>query len=91
MAGVCGKYVKKFNEASHILFNGHLDDPNFRSIAIQKIKSIDGENIETEKSGTLKIKSGEKESVVLEYQGFFGKQKTTGNPFKDDSTPIVGC
>ena len=91
MAGVCGKYVKKFRDASHVLFNGHLDDPNFRSIAIQKIKSIDGENIETEKSGTLKIKSGEKESVVLEYQGFFGKQKTTGNPFKDDSTPIVGC
>ena len=91
MAGVCGKYVKKFSEASHVLFAGHLDDPFFRNIAIQKIKSTDGKSIITEKSGTLKIKSGEKESVALEYQGFFGKQKTTGNPFKDDSTPIVGC
>jgi hypothetical protein len=89
MMGVSGKYVDKFNEASHVLFNGHLDDPYFRNIAIQKLVAIEDDSIISETSGKLRIKQGKKESVSLEYAGFFGKEKTTGFPFKDIGTPIV--
>ena len=84
---VSGKYVKTFAEASHVLFNGHLDDPGFRQIAIQKLSGIGDGYIDCQTSGRIKIeKSGGKEYVILIYNGFFGREKTKGFPFKDSSS-----
>ena len=87
---VCGKYMNTFKGSTHVLFEGNLDDPSFRMIAIQKILSVDGEDLSTEKSGNLKIKKDlGKEFVYLEYVNFFGiKERTRGNPFHDKDTPL---
>lgn len=88
---VCGKYKDRFSEATHCLFNGHLDDPSFRSIAIQRIERREGKTVCLSASGELQIKNkAGKEYVVLTYQGFFGgKERTTGHPFKDDKTDLT--
>ena len=89
---VSGKYVNKFEEASHVLFDGTLDDPTFRELAIQKIESIEGMRITTDKSGEMLIEKWKgKYRVRLEYMCLlFGKQVTWGYPFKDANTPIIG-
>ena len=40
MAGVIGQYVRTFAEATHCVFNGHLDDRHFREIAFQRIADL---------------------------------------------------
>ena len=85
---VCGKYVKRCSEASHVLFDGHLGDPSFRKIAIQKIEAVLDSEIVVSKSGTLairKTKTGERVDLVYECV-LFGDTKTTGIPFKDVDT-----
>ena len=88
---VFGHYKDHFSEATHCCFNGHLDDPSFRSIAIQRITRREGKTVCLSASGDLQIKKkAGKEYVILTYDGFFGgKVKTTGHPFKDDKTDLV--
>ena len=86
---VCGKRVKTFSEASHIVFNGHLDDPCFRAIAIQRITDLTNKAVSGITSGELEIQRNAKgEFVRLEYDAFIGKAKTTGHPFKDQDTEV---
>lgn len=86
---VCGQYKVSFLEATHCLFNGHLDDPEFQRVAIQRILARTADSVTLSVSGALPIKSkGGKEYVALTYRGFFGKQQTTGHPFKDDRTEL---
>ena len=89
MAGVIGQYVRTFAEATHCVFNGHLDDQRFREIACQRIVDLQNGDVTLSKSGALKIqkKSG-REQVTISYSGFFGKEITSGHPFKDDNTEI---
>ena len=42
---VGGRYKDKFSEATHCLFNGHLDDPFFQGVAIQKILEIGDDSL----------------------------------------------
>ena len=89
MAGVIGQYVRTFADATHCVFNGHLDDPRFREIAFQQIVDLQDGEVELFKSGRLKIqKKAGKEQVTISYSGFFGKKSTSGHPFKDDNTEI---
>lgn len=89
MTAVCGRHTKLFSDATHCLFNGHLDNPSFRNIAIQKIIAIVDSTVTLSKSGTLNIRrKGDSEFVALEYTDIFGKQKTTGHPFKDKCTEL---
>ena len=89
MAGVIGQYVRTFAEATHCVFNGHLDDPHFREIAFQRIVDIQDGEVTLSKSGALKIrKRAGREQVMISYSGFFGKESTSGHPFKDDNTEI---
>ena len=82
--GVCGQYVDKFSDASHVLFEGHLDDPFFRKIAIQKVVEAKKAVVDCEISGSLEIKKrGKKEFVSLRYAGFFGMETTKGFPFRE--------
>ncbi len=86
---VCGQYKKTFGEATHCCFNGHLDDPCFRSIAIQRITGRSDDSVVLDTSGKLAVKrKNGKEYVDLAYPGIFGRQRTTGHPFKDDSTEL---
>lgn len=86
---VIGTYKAAFSEATHCLFNGHLDDPDFREVAIQRILARTKDDVTLSVSGKLPIKvKGDREYVDLTYQGFFGKQRTTGHPFKDDKTEL---
>ena len=86
---VSGKYKSAFSEATHCLFNGHLDDPDFQRVAIQKIVARTADAVTLSRSGLLPIKTkAGNEYVDLTYQGFFGKQRTTGHPFKDDKTEL---
>ena len=88
---VCGQYVSRFSEASHVLFDGHLDNPSFRSIAIQKIECLSGDCVTLSKSGSLKIRDGREQTVSLPYKGIFGGVvRTTGHPFKDSQTAAIG-
>lgn len=89
MAGVIGQYVRTFAEATHCVFNGHLDDRHFREIAFQRIADLQDGEVTLSKSGRLKIqnKAG-KEQVTISYSGFFGKESASGHPFKDDNTEI---
>ena len=82
---VSGNYVNKFAEASHVLFDGNLDNLSFRSIAIQKLKHVDDKTITTNNSTTLNInKQKSRERVKLIYKCFlFGNVATWGYPFKD--------
>lgn len=89
---VCGRYTKRFAEASHVLFEGHLDSPSFRNVAIQEIKGLTGETVLLSDSGELAIetdKHGELVRIVYE-EFFFGPTRTTGRPFKDDRTEAIG-
>lgn len=87
---VSGQYVTRFTDASHVVFNGHLDNPSFRAIAIQKIVDVTKKSVVI-RSGTLKIiRKGEAESVSLVYTDIFGKQRTKGFPFKDECTAAFG-
>lgn len=90
---VCGRYVDKIENASHVLFDGHLDDPGFRVVAIQKIVNVDGRKITLDTSGELEIrKRNGRFFVPLSYKGFFGNmEKTKGSFFKDDNTPAWGA
>lgn len=88
---VSGKYVATFAEASHCVFDGHLDDPSFRSIAIQKIISLTPEAITLGQSGILRVgkhRATGKQCVGLRYRSFFGTVSTYGYPFKDENTAI---
>ena len=86
---VTGQYKATFAEATHCLFNGHLDNPDFLRVAIQQVSARTANDVTLSRSGTLPIKSkGGKEYVELTYQGLFGKQRTTGHPFKDDRTEL---
>lgn len=88
---VSGTYKSKFAEATHCLFNGHLDAPDFRAIAIQRVVDRTAGAVTLDRSGVLPIKrKGGKECVALTYQGIFGKQSTTGHPFKGDNTKLGG-
>ena len=91
MSGVCGKWVNEFKDASHVCFEGSLDDPSFRRIAIQKIEKIEGKVIISEISGRLEIRKWRgRQRVMATYRcPLFGLQKRWGYPFKDDSTPII--
>jgi hypothetical protein len=86
---VSGQYKKTFREATHCCFNGNLDDPFFRRVAIQKITAIAEHSVTVEESGQLDVcvRNGA-EFVALTYKGIFGNQKTTGHPFKDASTEL---
>ncbi len=92
---VSGKFVKKFTSATHVLFEGHLDDSGFRAIASQKLKDVSGGHIVAATSGRMKIESdsfGEKVNLVYTStynQIFGGKSKTTGRPFKDRDTECL--
>jgi len=89
MMSVCGQYKSAFSEATHCLFNGHLDDPDFQRVAIQRILARTTDAVTLSASGTMPIKTkAGKEYLDLTYQGFFGKQRTTGHPFKDDKTEL---
>ena len=71
------------------MFNGHLDDPDFQRVAIQRILARTTDTVTLSASGTMPIKTkAGKEYLDLTYQGFFGKQRTTGHPFKDDKTEL---
>jgi hypothetical protein len=85
---VSGQYVRRFEDASHVLFNGHMDNPSFREIAIQEIIDVK-KSVVVIRSGSLKIrrKPDEAESVTLTYTDIFGKQAAKGFPFKDEHTP----
>lgn len=86
---VSGQYKSAFADATHCLFNGHLDDPDFREVAIQRVVERTAGTVTLSKSGELPInKKGGREYVDLAYQGIFGKQRTTGHPFKDDRTEL---
>ncbi|MFA7333502.1 MAG: hypothetical protein WC130_04320 [Kiritimatiellia bacterium] len=86
---VCGQYKKSFGEATHCCFNGNLNDPCFRGVAIQKITERTDECVTLDKSGRLAIKRKDgKDYVALTYPGILGKQRTTGHPFKDDGTEL---
>lgn len=88
---VSGHYVKTFGDASHVLFDGHLDDPSFRAIAIERIVSVDEDFVTLDKSKKLiidKQKRGEK--VRLSYKcPIFGDRTTQGSPFKDTNTDAI--
>jgi hypothetical protein len=88
---VSGKYVSKLSDASHVLFEGHLDGPSFRGIAIQRITKLTGNTVTLDKSGDLKIEQRNgRDSVETTYTCFiFGKQRTRGSPFKDENTPAI--
>ena len=88
---VSGKYVSKFSEASHVLFEGHLNDPAFRSIAIQRITKLAGETVTLDKAGALKIETRNGEQIVKTsfVCPLFGKRTTIGHPFKDERTDAV--
>ncbi len=86
---VVGTYKPKFSEATHCLFQGHLDDPDFCRVAIQKILDRTASDVTISVSGKLPIKNKNgKEYIALTYKGFFGQQQTTGHPFKDDRTEL---
>lgn len=88
---VGGNYVPKFSEASHVCFEGHLDDPSFRSIAIQKILKLEDNIVTLEKSGKLKIATASNGREIVKTAfvcPLFGRQKTTGHPFKDSNTEV---
>ncbi len=86
---VCGQYKTSFCEASHCVFNGSLDDPCFRRVAIQRITARTSESVTLDVSGTLAIKRYKcKEYVDLSYPGIFGRQRTAGHPFKDGHTDV---
>jgi len=93
---VTGSYVRAFSDASHVIFQGHLDDPGFRAIAIQRIKKIQGRFIEAEISGRLSILADFRgERVKLGYKSaynqiFGGSTATAGWPFKDKQTEAIG-
>ena len=80
-----GRYKSTFREATHILCNGNLNDPSFRSICSQKIISLNVKSIVTD-IGKYEINNkNNKEYVVVIYENFFGKQKTEGHPFKNEN------
>ena len=82
---ICGEYKKTFDEATHCVFDGNLNDHDFRAIAIQRIVSRGDGSVTLSVSGRLPIKSGKQsEYVEIEYNGFFGKRKTTGSSFFDN-------
>ena len=88
---VSGNFVKNFMDASHVLLEGNLNDPSFRKIAIQKIKMLRGERIQTDNGEYDIITSDGEECIVFKYRNIFGDQVTTkGNPFKDDKTDAIG-
>ncbi|WP_028574331.1 hypothetical protein [Desulfonatronovibrio hydrogenovorans] len=90
MIVVIGQYVKTFAEASHVLFDGPLDEPNFSRIAIQAIADIGDGFIATRKSGKMQIIGTKQEKVYLTYESFLGKKiKTAGYPFKDNVTKAI--
>lgn len=79
-------------EASHVVFDGHLDDPAFREIAIQKIVALTETTVTLEKSGALEIinRSGNRQQVRTSFTcPIFGKQETLGTPFKDDHAEAI--
>lgn len=88
---VSGIYVAKLADASHVLFEGHLDNPAFRSIAIQRIQKLEGGTVTLERSGVLAIKTlrGRERVKVSFVCPIFGKWEATGHPFKDDNTPAI--
>ena len=90
---VSGQYVQKFSDASHVLFEGNLDDPSFRSIAIQRITKLAAGSVTLDRSGELKIENRRgREIVRTSYRCFlFGEQKTVGAPFKDGNTDAIGA
>ena len=83
---VVGKYKATFAESTHCIFDGHLDDPSFRSIAIQRIVSNNTNAITLDTSGIFPIFThGGKEWVRITYNSpFYGKVCTLGRPFKED-------
>ena len=86
---VVGTYKATFAEATHCIFNGNLNDPCFAAIAIQRIIGRTKETVTLSKSGALELKrKAGKEYAVLTYQGFFGKERTTGHPFADSSSAV---
>jgi len=86
---VCGFYKDAFAEATHCLFNGNLDNPAFCDVAIQRVIGRTADTVTLSKSGELQImKQGDREYVDLTYQGYFGKERTTGHPFKDNKTEL---
>jgi hypothetical protein len=90
---LCGQYVKEVADASHILFDGCLDDPNFCRISMQKIEDWDGETMLTlSESGKLRLMFHRGEwKVRISYTGFLGtKHRTSGHLFKDQNTPSIG-
>lgn len=90
---VSGKYVSSMADASHVLFEGHLDDPAFQRIAIQRITKLEGNTVTLQTSGPLRItKRNGRQSVATTYECFlFGKMRSKGHPFKDDSTPTISA
>lgn len=90
---VSGRYVPKFAEASHVLFEGHLDDPSFRRIAIQRITKLDEKCVTLDTSGELAIGARHGKQIVrITYDcPIFGKQRATGHPFKDDRSEVVSA
>ena len=88
---VSGNYKKTFKEATHVLFDGSLNNPYFRKIAIQKIISVSDNSLKTD-SNDFKIRTARKgnktEFVVIEYKDLFGTQSTRGYPFKDEKTTL---
>ncbi len=86
---VSGKYKDKFSEASHVCFEGHLDDPFFRAVAIQRIESLGQKTVILSTSGESRIiRRKGRESVNITYRGFFGEEKTKGHPFKDNDSNV---
>jgi len=88
---VCGKWVDNFSEASHVCFEGNLDNLFFRDIAIQEIKELTDKTIVIH-SGTFQIQRRYKgrQRIKITYGGVFGGSATAwGYPFKDDKTPAA--
>ncbi len=80
---VSGQYVQTFAEASHVVFEGHLDNPAFRAIAIQEIVRVNKASVAI-RSGRFAIKQEGREYIAMTYVDIFGRQRTRGHPFKDE-------
>lgn len=88
---VCGNWVNNFIDASHVCFEGNLNNPFFSAMATQKIKCHGVKTIEAEKSGVLMVKNWKgRQRVRASYDcPITGKRYAWGYPFKDDNTKSI--
>lgn len=91
MVMVSGRYVKRFQDASHVVFDGNLDNPVFRGIVIQRIVAIVGTaRIRLADSGEVAIRTSDSgEYCTVTYRDMFGNHRATGRPFKDNDTCVA--